>query len=331
VILIKGIISNLQANVSCDDHPKSVMALHRRFKSSSQTSLPPVNFKLFILAFATLLALASAVWGGEIELTRQFGGVEPASDTVKAVDADGNVYVAGCTSGTFPGQTSAGHRDVFVRKYDSSGDELWTRQFGSASIDEASGISADATGVYAAGFTFGTLPGQTSAGAADVFVRKYDHSGAELWTRQFGTTSTDCAYGISANATGLFVAGCTDGTLPGQTIAGSADVFVRKYAHSGAELWTRQFGSASIEEARGISVDATGVYVVGETSGTLPGQTIAGSADVFVRKYAHSGAELWTRQFGSIDFERSYAISADATGVYERNGGHPILLLSRKK
>jgi len=34
-----------------------------------------------------------------MEWIGQFGGVEPASDTVKAVDADGNVYVAGCTSG----------------------------------------------------------------------------------------------------------------------------------------------------------------------------------------------------------------------------------------
>ena len=82
-----------------------------------------------------------------MEWIGQFGGVEPASDTVKAVDADGNVYVAGCTSGTFPGQTSAGHRDIFVRKYNHSGAELWTRQFGSASIDEATGISVDATGV----------------------------------------------------------------------------------------------------------------------------------------------------------------------------------------
>jgi hypothetical protein len=182
-----------------------------------------------------------------------------------------------------------------------------------------------------AGCTSGTFPGQTSAGHPDAFVRKYDHSGAELWTPQFGSTSIDEATGISADGTGVYVAGETDGTLPGQTSAGSADAFVCKYDHSGVELWTRQFGTTSTDFAYGISADPTGVYVVGYTDGILPGQISAGAIDVFVRKYDHSRVEMWTRQFGSASSEFAYGISVDATGVQERNGGHPILLLSRKK
>ena len=49
-----------------------------------------------------------------------------------SVDDGGNVYLAGWTYGALPGQTHAGVRDVFVRKYDGSGTELWTRQFGTA-------------------------------------------------------------------------------------------------------------------------------------------------------------------------------------------------------
>ena len=96
--------------------------------------------------------------------------------------------------------------------------------------------------------------------------------------------------------------------------------------------WIGQFGGVEPASDTVKAVDADGnVYVAGCTSGALPGQTAPGYTDVFVRKYDHSGTELWTRQFGSIDFERSYGISVDATGVYERNGGHPISLLSRKK
>ncbi|MCH8979561.1 MAG: SBBP repeat-containing protein, partial [Armatimonadetes bacterium] len=79
---------------------------------------------------------------------------------------------AGGTSGTLPGQTSAGNFDAFVRKYDADGNEVWTRQFGGSGSDRASGISVDASGVYVAGSTTGTLPGQTSAGSADAFVVK---------------------------------------------------------------------------------------------------------------------------------------------------------------
>ena len=41
----------------------------------------------------------------------------------------------------------------------------------------------------------GTLPGQTTAGGIDAFVRKYDPNGTEMWTRQFGTAGDDFALG----------------------------------------------------------------------------------------------------------------------------------------
>ncbi len=66
------------------------------------------------------------------------------------------------------------------------------------------------------------------------------------------------------------------------------DVFVRKYDPTGRELWTRQFGSEEPEKdaAYSVAVDAQGnVFVVGYTSGILPGQNIVGRSDAFVRKY----------------------------------------------
>ena len=38
-----------------------------------------------------------------------------------------------------------------VVKYDSSGNELWTHQFSTASVDFASGVALDANGIYVAG------------------------------------------------------------------------------------------------------------------------------------------------------------------------------------
>ena len=54
---------------------------------------------------------------------------------------------------------------MFVRKYDTDGKELWTRQFGSTSYDYGYGVAVDGSGVYVAGYTTGALPGQTSAGS----------------------------------------------------------------------------------------------------------------------------------------------------------------------
>ena len=251
--------------------------------------------------------------------TRQFGTSQ--NDLVYGISVDSTgIYVAGITLGTFPGQTSAGGADGFVRKYDTNGTELWTRQFGTSQNDYAEGMSVDSTGIYVAGVTCGTFPEQTSAGGADGFVRKYDTNGTEGWTRQFGTYAWDVVYGISVDSTGIYVDGITPGTFPGQTSAGGQDAFVRKYDTNGTQVWTRQFGTSQNDYAEGISVDSTGIYVAGHTLGTFPGQTSAGGADGFVRKYDTSGTELWTRQFGTYDPDAVYGISVDSTGIYVAGG-----------
>ena len=226
------------------------------------------------------------------------------------------MYVTGRADGTFPGQTRAGSADAFVRKYDSAGTELWTRQFGTSSFDQGLGVSVDSSGVYVTGRAGGAFPGQTSAGSADAFVRKYDLAGNEVWTRQFGSSSFDLGRGVSVDSSGVYVAGSTSGTLPSQPNAGSGDAFVRKYDLAGTEVWTRQFGSSSSDSASGVSVDTSGVYVAGLTCGTLPGQTSAGSCDAFVRKYDSAGTEAWTRQFGSSSFDQVVGVSVDSSGVY---------------
>ncbi len=249
--------------------------------------------------------------------TRQFDSPPIASNTWEwilgiAIDGSG-VYVAGNAEGVLPGQTSAG---AFVRKYDNNGSEMWTHQFGGWLSATANGVAIDASGLYVVGTTSGALSGQTSAGSYDAFVRKYDASGNDVWTRQFGSASDDYAQGIVVNASGVYAVGYTYGALPGQTSAGEYDAFVCKYDASGNQVWTRQFGSASYDYARGIAVDVTGVYVAGVTRGAFPGQTNAGSSDVFVRKYDAASNEVWTRQFGTSSVDESHGVAADASGVY---------------
>jgi hypothetical protein len=195
---------------------------------------------------------------------------------------------------------------------------LWTHQFGSSGWDRLNAVSTDESGVYVAGNTSAVLPGQTSSGDWDAFVRKYDPLGNEVWTAQFGSSSYDEILAISVDSSGVFVAGYTDGALPGQSSAGGSDAFVRRFDHAGNESWTHQFGTSSplIDQCFSIAVHAGEVYVTGRTAGTLPGQTFSGWTDAFVRKYGPAGTVLWTHQFGTSSFESGRAILADASGVY---------------
>lgn len=254
--------------------------------------------------------------GNEI-WTHQFGSPGFRVDEVLGISVhDSGVYVAGRTNGALPGQSQDGFSfDAFVRKYDFDGNELWTRQFGTSGFDAASGISVHDSGVYVAGETFGALPGQSSGGNGDAFLRKYDLDGNETWTHQFGSGASEAASAISVHDSGVYVAGQSNS--PQSSAFPPFGVFVHKYDLDGNELWARQFGSSGLDEARGISVHASGVYTAGTTNGTLPGQTYQGGFfDAFVHKYDLDGNEIWIRQFGSSGFDQAFAISAHASGVY---------------
>ena len=225
---------------------------------------------------------------GQEVWTRQIGTSELDVRGDVAVDRTGNVYMAGHTLGALPGQTHLGGGDVFVRKYDPDGQEVWTRQFGTSEVDVLGDVAVDGSGnLYVAGHTRGALPGQTSLGESDIFVRKYDADGQEVWTRQFGTFTSDHASGVAMDGAGnVYVVGGTHGALPDQASLGESDVFVRQYDADGQEVWTRQFGTSSIDVASGVAMDGAGnVYVAGHTQGALPGQTsLGGGDDVFLIK-----------------------------------------------
>ncbi|MHB1417266.1 MAG: hypothetical protein ACYC1C_18625 [Chloroflexota bacterium] len=237
--------------------------------------------------------------------TRQFGNGNQDSAGGIALDG-GAVYVVGSTYGALADQPWAGGTDAFLHKYDADGTLVWARQFGTASTDQANAVAIGAGGIYVAGDTYRALPEQTWAGSADVFLRKYDAAGNVLWTHQFGTAGYDSAKAVAATGDAVYVAGGI------AEPSAYGDAFLRKYDADGAEAWTRQFGSTADEFAYAVTVDASGVYIAGSTKGALGGQTAAGNADAFVRKYTFAGDEVWTRQFGTAGYDVAYAITIDA-------------------
>src|ERR1700730_6628695 len=202
----------------------------------------------------------------------------------------------------------------------------WESQFrSSGGGDQCTSAAVDASGVYVAGFlgSVGTLPGQTGStgGGPDSFVRKYDTSGHELWTRQFGTGSPVFAFGVAAGGGGVYVAGRGSGTFPGQMQDLTGQAFVIKYDANGNQQWVREFGSSGNDEGHAVATDATGVYVAGTTDGALPGQTGFGNGgcpcgSAFIRKYDHNGTELWTHAFSAAGNEGANGVAVNSTGVY---------------
>lgn len=242
--------------------------------------------------------LSPVTWTG----TKQFGTASDDKSWSVAVDADGNVYVAGETWG---GLNYAGGGDAFVVKYNAAGLAQWNLQFGTVALDRAFGVVVDTAGnVYVCGQTYGGLDGDTfKGGDGDAFVVKYNAAGVRQWTKQIGTTGGDSANGVAVDINGnLYVAGGVGGRLSGNVYAGGdADAFMAKYDALGEEQWLQQFGAGGRDIISSVAVDADGnAHVAGEASGSLHGSPyVGGFSDAFVAKYDATGTWLWTRIFGA--------------------------------
>ena len=73
------------------------------------------------------------------------------------------------------------------------------------------------------------VAGSTAGGEVmgDALLRKYDPAGEELWTRQFGSSQHDSGNGVAVDGEGnVYVAGRTQGAMPGQAYSGMQDAFV---------------------------------------------------------------------------------------------------------
>ena len=280
--------------------------------------MSPIRMRILFVLAAVVTPLGQAVAIAEtpydLAWIHQFGG--SSSEGASGVSADnlGNLYVSGYTYNSLGEPKAGGYTDAFLSKYDSQGNSLWILQIGSSGSDIARGVSVDSMGnVYISGRTTGSLGGP-NAGSGDVFLSKYDSAGNLLWTSQFGTTMNDLGFGVSADGMGnVYISGHTAGSLAGPH-QGGFDVFVRKYSTAGAVLWTRQLGTTDFEQCYAISADGLGnVYISGQASGSLGGPN-AGSVDVFLCKYDSEGNLLWTRQFGTTEYENNEALSADGMG-----------------
>jgi hypothetical protein len=257
-----------------------------------------------------------------------------------AVDSFGDVYIAGFFTGTVTfGDTSVTTTgieetlDIYIAKYDASGNFKWVRTAGGQAHDEATDISAIGSGgVIITGYIEGDASFDdttlTDVGSTDVFVAKYDVNGELLWVRQAGSPSFlggDFGWAIAAdNAENCVVfASFSDTATVGDTTitdANGDNVFVAKYTGDGDFLWVRTARTAtSIWSERSIATDSAGdIFVAGAFTGTAAFDgllvTSSGGADIYAAKYSPAGNVLWLKRAGGTGDDHGRGIATTSKG-----------------
>jgi hypothetical protein len=252
--------------------------------------------------------------------SKTIGGATQDHGMSVAVDASGNVFVAGCfdgaTSNLGSGNlTSAGGYDGFVVKYNSSGTFQWSKAIGGTSTDIPRSIKVDGNGavVVAGDFSVTTtnlINNIASAGSNDGFVVKWNSAGLEQWARAIGGSSYDYAQSLCIDSTNaVVVAGRLGGTTTNLaaniSVQGGGDGFVTKWDSNGLLQWANRIGGTGFDSVASVAADSSGnIYVAGSFEGSTSSFTTninsAGATDGLIAKLNSSGVAQWAKPIGGV-------------------------------
>lgn len=302
----------------------------------------PINFggSTLTSAGSNDIFLVKLDSSGNHTWSKRFGNANQDHVTSLATDSSGNVIITGTFSGTlsFGGTslTSAGGNDIFVAKFDSSGNHVWSKSFGSSTgYEGGNGVAVDSSGnVFVTGEVEGAVDFGggllSTSGSTDIFLLKLSSAGAHAWSYVFGDSSDDGGSDVAVdNADNVVFTGAFSNTVDlgggPETSLGNSDGFVTKYDNAGTFLWTNTFTSAGYgsQLANGyrLATDPDrNVFVTGfMTSGLwFPAYVDTVSGNMFLLQFNEAGNSLtWTMGLNAL---QTY-MAADAAGNLLVGGG----------
>jgi hypothetical protein len=250
--------------------------------------------------------------------------------------------------------TNSGDIDTYIIKYNASGVVQWVTKIGGGGSDFPFGLATDSNGnVYVGGVYDGnttltlynsdktsfatTMPNSFHANG---YIAKYNSSGFVQWGAYIGGVSAtgDTVYAVCTDSSGnLYVTGSYNSGCPIRNFDGTeyltmdasagGNAYVAKYNPNGYVQWVGRLNS--LTAPWGISVDSTGIYVVGETngamrafsangtaSGTLFGKTLTnrGNNDAFIVKFNTNGAVQWLTSIAGTASDVARSVTVDNSG-----------------
>lgn len=177
----------------------------------------------------------------------------------------------------------------------------WSYQSGGTSNDEAYGFAVDPStkDMVLAGYTEGSVHGNTLTGYKDWVALKLDKDGALLWTFQFGEASSYSTVNAVAidGSSNVVLVGTHQGSLLGVS-AGERDIAVVMLNSAGVQQWSYQTGSTLWDAAQCVAIDSSGNVIVGGWGrGAISGHTFqGGTTDSVLLKLDSAGSEQWVLQ-----------------------------------
>jgi hypothetical protein len=191
--------------------------------------------------------------------------------------------------GTWEGDN--GTTDGYMQSFDIDGNENWLRTYGG----DGDEILWAAEPTPDGGFLLGGQTNSEGAGGWDFFTVRTDAEGHELWSKAYGTTVTDRAFGIGLSPDGgALIAGFTGSNRS------TMNFFFVRIDKDGRELWRRTIAGDRFDVAHDVLSLADGGSVIsGYTSSFSPRDH-----DGFLMRLTAEGRMLWMKTYGDSADDR---------------------------
>lgn len=226
---------------------------------------------------------------GILKFSTFYGGSSSEDIHDVTTDIDGNVIGVG---GSFSNNLSTtagcqqasynGGMEVYVIKFDSTGNRLFSTYLGGSSLDDAYGVVTDPQkNIYISGHTssndfYHTAVSYqaTIAGSNDNYCLKLTPAGSLLWSTIFGGTFFDnnvhCKIDGNNNIISLINSQSNDFPMIGANnytvYNGANDIVLAKINSNGQLTWTSYKGGSGDELSGDLVLANNRVYVAGSTS-----------------------------------------------------------------
>lgn len=256
---------------------------------------------------------------------KSFGGAFADNVIDLKTDKNGNMYICGYFSGTVNFDnvtlTSAGDKDVFVAKLNSSGGILWAKQGGGVYADQATALDIDASGnVYVGGkySTSATFNGNTITNASS-FLLSYSSNGTFSWVKNVSS---------AGNIDDIVVSGDFFTITGNRSSIKTFESINLDNSSNGGGFLARYWIDGTISKATSCPIGGYGNKLTTDLTGTinlltsfsgqitLNGNSISsvGGYDLIVLNYSPTLALNWYKTGGGSGYENPKNITTDANG-----------------
>jgi hypothetical protein len=262
------------------------------------------------------------------------GGIGNEAANSITVDEQGNSYITGNIAGVaeFSGTEYQGRGiyDIFIAKYDVSGNVVWVKTAGGDDNEQGEAIKYKNNYLYVSGYFSDTCWFQNemivSLGQSDAFVAKYDLQGNLVWVRLAGGTGEDHANALDVDDDGNVYAGgnyeraMNAGSIQLNTTNIYKESFFISYSANGDVNWAKSGLGNGVNQITGIAFNHhQGIYLTGFFSNTLQLAQLSvnsntSSHDVFLARVNTDGDLIWIKKAGSAYEDNANGVCSDLEG-----------------